>query len=128
MVIPFRVRGQRAPATAAGNSRVSSRAFERSRPPHEELTQSVPPSRGEADFHGREINQSFRVSHPGFLEDLLLRTARRLIIFSARSGQGGLVSTSSVILNTPMDDGPFSRVFKAFAMPRPAAPLSRPRF
>jgi hypothetical protein len=49
-----------------------------------------------ADFHGREINQSFRVSHPGVLEDLLLRTARRLIIFSARSGQGGLVSTSSV--------------------------------
>src|SRR4029453_17539651 len=40
-----------------------------------------------ADFHGREINQSFLVSHPGFLEDLLLRTARRLIIFSARSGQ-----------------------------------------
>jgi hypothetical protein len=50
-----------------------------------------------ADFHGREINQSFRVSHPGVLEDLLLRTARRLIIFSARSGQGGLVSTSSVL-------------------------------
>jgi hypothetical protein len=50
-----------------------------------------------ADFHGRENNQSLRVRGHSFLGDFLLRATLRLIVFSAKSGTVGFVSTFSVL-------------------------------
>jgi hypothetical protein len=46
-----------------------------------------------ADFHGRENNQSLRAQDPWFLGDLSLRASLRLIVFSAESGSFGFIST-----------------------------------
>jgi hypothetical protein len=48
-----------------------------------------------ADFHGRENNQSLRAQIPSFLGDLSLRSTLRLIVFSAKRGLVGFVSTFS---------------------------------
>ena len=49
-----------------------------------------------ADFHGRENNQSLRAQGPSFLGDLPHRATLWLIVFSAQSGSVGFVSTFSI--------------------------------
>ena len=49
-----------------------------------------------ADFHGRENNQSLRAQGPSFLGDLPHRATLWLIVFSAQSGLFGFVSTFSI--------------------------------
>ena len=62
----------------------------------------MPKSRQPISTAGKLIDL-FGFLAQGFLEDLLLRTARRLIIFSARSGQGRPRIYILGLLNTPMD-------------------------
>ncbi|MGZ3434099.1 MAG: IS3 family transposase [Isosphaeraceae bacterium] len=50
----------------------------------------------DADFHGRENNQSLRAQGPSFLGDLPHRATLWLIVFSAQSGSVGFVSTFSI--------------------------------
>jgi hypothetical protein len=50
----------------------------------------------DADFHGRENNQSLRAQGPSFLGDLPHRAPLWLIVFSAQSGSFGFVSTFSI--------------------------------
>jgi hypothetical protein len=50
-----------------------------------------------ADFRGRENNQSSGGRNPWFLGDFVISGPRRLIVFSAQSGPIGFVSAFSML-------------------------------
>src|ERR1035441_2317490 len=50
-----------------------------------------------ADFHGRENNQSFRGRKPRFLRDLSISALGSLIVYLARNDSIGRVSTVAVL-------------------------------